>query len=289
MRGCLTKSTPTQMPRRGTVILLSLLVLSSVVIAAAGLGSLILSSLQQTRIIDSAIIAYYAAESSVEEALYLLRRGEDVDPASLSTADPQPLGNGATWQRQVGLGESVVRTEIPRDSFQEFTLFDPDAMFNEAANRGLDIAKIVVDWAPEAGCGTVDLPCPRLNVTVLQWQRELIAWSENAAKTSVYTSTPEEPRSSATIALDDPLNRFYKLRLRADDADLRDVAVSFYDSADQLTNVPGRVLIQATGDYGGTRQQLTVRLPRKPPLSGIFDFAIFSECSVVKGYPISCP
>src|SRR5688572_19684164 len=70
-------------PERGTVLLMALIVMTGVVISSVGMGSLILSSLQRTRVIDNAGVAYYAAESGVEEALFLARR---------STALPAAVG-----------------------------------------------------------------------------------------------------------------------------------------------------------------------------------------------------
>jgi hypothetical protein len=49
------------------------------------------------------------------------------------------------------------------------------------------------------------------------------------------------------------------------------------------------VTIDVTGTYSSTKQRLIVSIPRQEPLSGLYDFAVFSECSLVKGSPISCP
>ena len=42
-------------------------------------------------------------------------------------------------------------------------------------------------------------------------------------------------------------------------------------------------------DLAGVEQKLLVTLPRQTPLSGVYDFVVFSECSIVKGGSISCP
>jgi hypothetical protein len=84
-------------------------------------------------------------------------------------------------------------------------------------------------------------------------------------------------------------NYAYRVRLRAEHGTLRDVVVKAFDRFNQQAKVPGRVVVDGYGEFGGIVQRVTVRVPRRSPLSSLFDFAIFSECSLVKGYPIACP
>jgi hypothetical protein len=48
-------------------------------------------------------------------------------------------------------------------------------------------------------------------------------------------------------------------------------------------DLPSRVAITATGAFGTAHQAVEFRLPRLQPLTGAFDYAIFSQCSIVKG------
>lgn len=267
--------------------MLALLVLSSIAIASSGLATLILSSLQQTRIIDASIVAYYAAESAAEEVVYRVRKTELApDWAVQMTVDtPQVMNNGASWTRTVVGSEPIVYAEIPRDAFIELALYDPD---QEAFSLAMAIHKVTVDWNYN-DCVPEDDTCPKLVATLTQWEPSATSWSEDAAKT-IRFATGVDGAPPVEISLANPAY-LHKLRLRAEDADLHDVRVQAY-ADDALTipvDLPGRVRIDTWGRFGQTQQHLTVRLPRRTPLSGLYDFALFSECSLVKGYPISCP
>lgn len=273
--------------RRGTILLLALLVLSSVVIASSGLSSLILNSLQQARIIDSSIVAYYAAEGAAEEAVYYARKttlGETWE-ADLTVVPGSAvrLQNGATWYRIVSGKEQVVNTLIPQDSFYEVALYDPD---QEGALLADQISVVRLDWSNDP-CAEEDDICPALIITMVKWDPLSDQWSEDALTSWRFAS--DANGATSTQYLNIAPSYLYKMRLRAEDGDIKDVMVRGYDEGGQAVDLPGRVRIDAYGNFGTTRQHLAVRLPRRTPLSGLFDFAIFSECSLVKGYPISCP
>ncbi|KPJ85498.1 hypothetical protein AMJ57_02855 [Parcubacteria bacterium SG8_24] len=253
---------------RGAVLLLSLLVMFSVIIAAAGLSSLILRSLQQTRTIDNAMLAFYAAETAVEEALYYARESGELPP---SHSDLQMLSNGSGWSRQVSGTELALTPVIPQDTVYEVALYDPDQ-----ETVATDITTIEMDWTDDCG------DCSVLTATLVGWlPGGSLLWEPNAA-------TYNYIGGSASLPLG-PSNRLYKLRLRAQRADIQMNYIKAYDGGGALVPLPGRIKIDAIGEYSDVRQQLSVTLPRRAPLAGIYEFVIFSECSLVKGGPISCP
>ena len=273
--------------KKGNVLLLSLLILSTIVMSATGLGSLIISSLQQTRIIDSSIVAYYAAESAAEEVIYDVRK-TTLAPTWMSdlTVMDQPtvLDNGASWTRQVSNAEPVIYASIPQDSLLEVGLYDPD---QESVSLATAIRKVALSWTNDP-CVPEDNACPKLHASLIKWDPNATAWDESSAESMEFTSGATG--GSDVIVLSAPAD-LYKLRLRAQGGDLKTVEIRAY-SDDEMKNavdLPGRVRIDAWGRFGGTQQHLTVRMPRRTPLSGIYDFAVFSECSLVKGYTISCP
>lgn len=262
---------PAPSSERGTVLLMALIVMTGVVISSVGMGSLILSSLQQTRVIDNAGVAYYAAESGVEEALFLARRSTAL-PAAVGT--PQTLPNNATWTRSVTGREAVIYAgTVPQDSLLEIALYDPDA-----PTTSQNIGSVVVDW--DDACSG----CTVLQASLVGWlSGGPIVWDPNAS-TTLYTWDAD----GVVIPTADPA-RLYRLRLGAKNADMQNVQVRALDGGGSPTTLPGRIRVDAVGSFGNVRQKLTVTLPRKVPLAGIFDFVVFSECSLVKGGPISCP
>jgi len=81
----------------------------------------------------------------------------------------------------------------------------------------------------------------------------------------------------------------YRVRLRAEYSDLRNVVVRAYNQFGDPVEIPGRVNVESWGHFANTYQKLTISIPRKVPLSSLFSHVIFSECSLVKGFSISCP
>lgn len=272
--------------RSGTILLLSLLILSSMIIAAAGLGTLILDSLQQTRAVDSAVLAYAAAESGIEQGIYLARCRNSWDArcvGGLPTAETdRPLANGSSWSRTSADWEPLLYMELPQDGTAEIALFDPN---NPLEDTSID--QVVLSWRPPLAGET-----PILRATMTSWPTgSSSAWSvqgDGSSPLSIitdYTSTVS-PANFPVILSGNPA----RLRMRVEKAPLRGIQVKLYtdDIPPKQLNVPARIRIEANGDYSGVRQKLTARMPRMMPLSGMFDFVMFSQCSLVKGIPVNC-
>jgi hypothetical protein len=257
---------------RGTVLLMALIVMSSVVISSVGLGSLILSSLQQTRVIDSAIVAYYAAETGAEDALFRSRRSGAL-PSSVSSATA--LTNNATWKRSVADKESVIYAgTILEDSFTEIALFNPDTQ------ASANVAKVEVTWT-DACSG-----CTVLGATLIGWQPGGVWDPLNAANVAIGINQYVGGNAQLPVPAPDKL---YRVRLVARKGAIENVQIRAYDAGNAAVDLPGRVKVDSRGTFAGVEQKLLVTLPRQTPLSGVYDFVVFSECSIVKSGSISCP
>ncbi len=255
---------------RGNVLLFALLVMGAVLIGSVGLGSLILNMLQQTKAIDQSAIAFAAAETGIEESLYNARKTGNL-PGSY---DGRLVTGGSTWSSVVTDTREIIYALIPKDEFIEINLYDPADPIS--ANT---IASVEIDWTDScSGCSV-------LRATMVGWlPGGPILWVPNAdTRTYDFASRP----ASMTTG---PPNKLYKLRLRARNATLEDVTVRAYDSGGAPVAIPGRVEIDVTGVFGDSQRRLQASMLNGAPLSGIFDFVLFSECSLVKGNrPISCP
>lgn len=86
--------------QKGISLLLMTLILSVVMAISVGLSSIIITELKISTDVDKSSRAYYAAESGIEEALYLLRK-ERRAPESLSGSGE--LGNGASFSYTVSV------------------------------------------------------------------------------------------------------------------------------------------------------------------------------------------
>jgi hypothetical protein len=291
---------------RGTALLLAILVLTQITVAAVGLGTLVISSLQQARLLDSSVAAYYAAESAAEQAIYTVRR-DDVFPDSDLDQRKAPsvtLDNRAKWERTVTAGETDLVIRLPQDAGYEIDLIDFD---KDLTDDQPEIAWLRMTWVPPAGCDMADT-CPILEVSAVSFDPNVTdswekmsgldqATSDSVFETIEYSGvTTPFYYGSMTRRFTDGLavvgltpGRLNIVRLRAEAAAIDRLTVRALNESGVQLAVPGRVKIDTVGRMGGTEQRLTVRMPRRPPLMGIYNFAVFSECSLVKGHPIRCP
>jgi hypothetical protein len=242
------------------------MIMSSIIITATGLTAVILSSLRQSRAIDEAITAYYAAESGIEKGIYEFRRLEQVPGEE--TAD---LENNSNYSRTVLTKEPVIFAgTLLEDNFIEVALYDPDQ-----PTLATNIATVNVSWSDTCG------GCSMLEASMVGWQAGgPVVWDPNATILRFLGG------SAVLSALP---NRLYRLRLFAKLDNLDNLQIRAYSSGGIPIDLPGRVTISSLGSFATAKQRIVASMPRQTPLSGLYDFVIFSECSLVKGGPISCP
>lgn len=94
---------------RGYALLLAVLILSTVLAGATALANIVISGIRQTREVSNAIVAYANAESDVEQALYELRKNEQLPIADNNDAD------GVT--REVQETQPIVPYRIAENDF----------------------------------------------------------------------------------------------------------------------------------------------------------------------------
>lgn len=271
-------------PRRGSVLLLALLVMSGVLIVGASLGTISILNLRQARVIDDAVIAFAAAESGAEQTLYQLRRVGASSAALNASPDHDdslvdsgvPMSNGSRWSRVLESTETTLFASIPKDRSYEVVLWDPESPADPA---GVD--SLTFSWDDVCG-GTSGL-----EVLATGWDPAASGGFNPSVAfhgdSPALTFLRIEPR---VIDNDFMPSKAYRVRLRAKTCDIFNLAITAY-SADNAGGtqmpIPSRLAVESVGTFGTARQALELRLPRLQPLSGAFDFVIFSQCSLLKG------
>ena len=270
--------------RRGSVLLLALLVMSGVLIVGASLGTISVLNLRQARVIDDAVMAFAAGESGAEQTLYQIRRvgatsaALNADPdhdSSISVSGP-PMQNGSRWSRTLEATETTVFAAIPKDRSYEVVLWNPET---PAAPAGVE--SMTFAWDDTCG-GTSGL-----EVLSAGWDPaasggftpDVAFHGDSPALTFLHL----DPR---VIDNDFMSGKAYRVRLRAKTCDIFNLAISAY-SADNAGGsqvpIPSRLAVESVGTFGTARQAMELKLPRLQPLSGAFDFVIFTQCSLLKG------
>ncbi|WKZ29388.1 MAG: hypothetical protein QY323_01510 [Patescibacteria group bacterium] len=269
--------------RSGNVLLLSLLIMSGVLVVGASLGTISILNLRQARVIDDSILAFGAAESGAEQTLYQIRRvgtpsstlNANGSHSSSSALSGVPMGNGSSWTRTLTASETTVFTSIPKDHSYEVVLWNP-----ESPSTPMGIESLTFSWDDDCG-GTSGL-----EVFATGWDPSAVGgFNPNIGFHGDSTALTFLKATPNVIDNDFTSNRAYRVRLRAKTCDVSNLAITAY-SADNAGGsqvpIPSRLSVQSTGTFGTARQAMELRLPRLQPLSGAFDFVIFSQCSLLK-------
>lgn len=281
--------------KNGSVLLLSLLVTSALLASILYINTISLRQNIQVTNIDNSLHSYHGAESGNEEALYRLRSGDYSDLASLNRS----FAIGNTWvTRTVSDSLDVLVTGIKKDEFFAFDIFDPDNI-----EQGSDLSYLSLSW--DDNCNNKSW----IELTSNEWAMsgEYISWGslENwnnpnfkHIKKSLLNKFPDQD--------EDPLNHIesvggsvfdqkkaYQFRIKALYCDISNLTIrAFQQSSDpngsgepiQFKNV---YQITSVAEYPknsprANKQALSVNFKRFAPLSGLFDYVIFSEESLIK-------
>lgn len=255
----------------GNVLLLSLLVLSGMMIGGIAAGELALRGVRSAKNVDNGVVAYYAAEGGIEDSLYHERKTSPPPGAH----DTFTLSNGASVVRTSSSGEPTLFTSLVRDSFIEFNLFEEKDL---SVPSGIEALRISWDDACEGTSG--------IELSYAEWTAaESVVWPGTFTKFR-YSHTASPVTHTALVS-----DRGYRVRVQATSCDIQNVVINAFgdDAATIPQDIPSRITFTSNATYLGAKQALLVRTPRAAPLSGIFDYAIFSECSISKdGVPV-CP
>lgn len=260
--------------QEGNVLLLSLFILSAILFSATTIAALVIRDIRTARLLDDGHAALYAAESGIEQALYAIRK-LGADPAAQNGGGT--LANAATFFRKVDTAETLfTEARLPQDGVMDVDLFLADALGTPTGIEALSFS-----W--DDACGS----CSTLELGYVQWPAGAnISWPPGGSYAGTFWKF-RQPRAAGipwlkadTIA---GINN-YRLRIRAIDADITNLQIrAFADDAGTMpVDIPSRVRITSSGSAGTATQVLSAAMQRTAPLSGIFQYVLFSEDPVVK-------
>lgn len=260
---------------RGSALLLAMLVMAAILTVSTATSTLVLNEIQQSLFLDHSIVAFYGAESGLERGLFEARK-KDFDEVALNnlTAD---LPNQASYRLLAEGSEDIIYASLsPDDSFQ-LDLYDPNslsALINPIRSIRLSWegagSWLEVKWTPWTTAGILDNP------------------------QGVYLSQVSSP---VIIPLYNSSAYLYRMRLIARKAAVANLEITAYNLIDPVAAcqplttcqvpIPGRVAIKAIGEYpagsaNASRQALSATMPIKSPLSGLYDYVLYSEAEIKK-------
>lgn len=269
--------------RPGLALLLMLMVLATILTTALAISALVLRELRITGANDRGVLAFYTAESGLEQGLYLYRQknefanlvvseGSTVDAWNNSVITPASNGK---WWRSVVAGESSFTETLRQNETAQLVLFNPDVASSQARS-------VRITWnTSSASCAGGGYGW--LEAVQSGW---VTASSQTVTQRDFYAG------SEASGVIVNLNGDFPRLRLRALFADVCNIEVEAFtgiNAGGSVFSLPTEVRITAISEVVDTRQAVSVVLPKVVPQLGFFDYTIFSQCSFTKGIIEACP
>lgn len=277
-----------------------LLVISLITAIAITVSVIIINELKLTTGAVDASMAYYAAESGVEQGLFGVRVLRDSNIALadaitrlqvLNSATGISFDNSATYTDAGTSSTSslIENKEIKMNEYVQADYYDIDNL--SGTSDSIMAAMEITNQG--------DNPNAWAEISWIAWDSSGTLGESTSAKKII---GPTDLHDGMLIHLQSSYTNFtpvgYRVRIKALFGDLSAVSVIPYKNdvtnpqpSDQvdISKLPSQVVIKAVGTKGSYKQALTAMLPWKMPLAGLYDYVLFSEGEINKTSILSKP
>ncbi len=273
------------MKRPGNILAFALIITLSFLTAGIGIGMAVLDGARNARAETNASNASYLAESGIERQLFEIRKNNQ-DASYIQSLATTTYPNGSFWV-STGALENINFKQFPSlstSTVAAIDLFDPDALSTPPG-----ITEVDVQWTKASGCSVSN---SSVEASYAFWK--VVNGVPTIPSDQPYVILPRQAADPLTnagliqiVGLDP--NSAYRIQLRAFNCPVINV------QATALTNTgshafPGDVTLSAEGTYASTTVKMAATIPKQQVLSGLFNYVLFTECTLVKGLgPQSCP
>lgn len=283
--------------KNGSALLLAFLIMTAILSSVLYISRLSLRQITQSKSNDNANIAFYGAESGNEQAVYYIRKKQEIDVEDLNMRELGYMPGSGTEDskiiRDVSTTSPSINIGLKKNDFFQFDMFD-SANFSQSS----DLSYLEISW--EDNCSTEESSNSSwIELTANQWSHSSdgsVNWDESTHH--IFKSLLNNPPYSGNSAIKsvggsdfDP-TKIYQFRIKALFCDIYNLTIKAFGK-NKETGDPEQLLfknvyvIKTVGQYpgdsrGGNKQALSVILRNRDPLSGLFDYVIFSEQSLVK-------
>lgn len=270
--------------KKGSLLIMSLLILSSLLIIGASVGTIVLNQLRQSRNTDFAIVSYYAADSAIEDVLYKIRKlGQSV--GDLNSSDYQGDFNDDsswTWERDIA-------STTPFFVFLKKNRPVVINLYDSKTDCGL-VRRTRFHWRDPTPDDTTH---PLLEVTYYAWNitgsLNLLydegdqEYYDSIADNLVNPSLPNGPWHATNTLISLMDDTCYTIRIKALYEDANLFVRTYKDfNAQELIGIPSYLTIESLGKYKTSKQRVKTIILKESPLSNLFEFVLFSEDPISK-------
>lgn len=283
-----------QQRQRGSLLLVALVLLGVIAFSTVYLSVVVNNEIKNTRYADNSIVSYYVAESGAERALWTLKSAK-AQNATASFYALRPLID--QWGAEPGDTERTYDYSTTTLTSQNYTLYDLavgvpvtadiyDRDLETVAGGSTGVDQINVDWYLTAcnGSAQLEINYTPIAVTTLQPAASLtqidVCNCSSGDGTGLYRCDLSAAHS-ATIDTD--TDKFYRLSFRPLTTAVKKLVITA--NANAAGFIPSLVTVKTVGSYRESLTTVTTHALWKDALSGIFNYVVFSEESLIKDVP----
>lgn len=292
---------------RGIILVLTLMVMSILLSVALGFAMFIFSDINQAKMIDDSMLAYYAAEAGFERTIYLFRKQDKdkvgsfsynpADPSSdsksLSLADREGVtpASSSSWTiKNSNDYESTVFRQYLRNG-ASVKLFFLNRINNQGGPGPNGVKSISIDWQRMGAC---HLQAAFTQLRPQDSEGTLVNYNYMADLDGVLTGPNTfnlcekfiDKKIDGTEWLTD-----YAVELKAlgsgDDYCIDKMTVKAYTDEDCSNITPTaitNVTIRSIGTHNKSSQEIVAHIPPYDPALGFMGFVLFSEQDITKNF-----
>lgn len=274
--------------QQGSIIVISVIIMFVVSAIAASLIFAVINNIRSLTAVLDATKAEYAAETGLERSLYAINR-ERLDKGLMSQALAtssslsDSMGNGAAYEiAGVTATEDVAMFDLDALESAEVDYFDPDNPMQSIITD--PASQVEIGWNDGSDCASP----AEVEVSLGQWQEG--QWSESPDQVNKIVS------SSPPVYLGMLTNWVYRVRVRPLNCSAEDLEIRAYvnDGSPDPPAIPiyGQIAVTSLGRAGNSQAALQARTTWNAPVYSLYDFALFSQCDIIKTDPalsVVCP
>lgn len=279
--------------RRGSVLLLSLMIMAVTLAVSINLVVLINTGIGTSTVSKNALAVFYRAESGLERAMYRVRQlkvlpndlgmetGTDCNCGGLCTLTAiEGCAVSAVYQQ--GLAQAIT---LKQDQSLEI-----DLIATAGSNPPAGVGRLQIFWAdvlPSPPAGAIVVTATLVAGTADGWG------VQEGQVTQEVDTTPGAYNSGVGLNLSASNSYIVNIRAVKSDVKITGVRAMVSSSSGVEINLFDHLELTASAGNYISRQQLTLAMPGRVHASGLFGYVLYSECSLDK-FPAgssanSCP
>jgi hypothetical protein len=288
----------------GMILVLTLVMIAVFLSIALSFSVLIISDINKARLIDNSVVAYYAADSGIEESLYLFRKNSVTSTKQLRgiRVDDQELDQSkASWNidQSADHEEYFLRQRLSRGQSSKFFIL------NRTEDSGFYVKSISLEWyrgETEGNNASLQVSLTQLKLQKKEEEDYLAFYTDKSQIEISDTLSMIDPVCYDLSDLDinndphePPVDYLVEIKVlgsnNSDDIVDR-LTVKAYNTScgtgpdDYLNSFNSKgisnLTVKSVGSFGRATQVLTAHLPPRDLPSSLVGFVLFSDEDITK-------